>query len=307
MSKVTVLGAAGGLGHAITDELLARGHDVTAVTRSGPGSAPGVTALTADLLDIEQAVLACSGADVVVMAAQVGYREWVATLPRLVEHAMVGAAAADARLVMVDNLYAYGAPEGPITEHTPEAATTRKGALRRSLGQQLLAAHTGGRVAVSIGRLSDYYGPGGTNSMVHILGIGRALEGKAPKAMIDPDQPHTFVYLPDAARGFAALVEHPEADGRVWILPAAPAVTQRELLTMVAREAGLEPRIGRIGPAMLRLGGLFDANVRELRELVEQWDRPYVTDASAFLAEFGALQVTPHEQAVADTVAAFRG
>jgi nucleoside-diphosphate-sugar epimerase len=305
MSKVTVLGAAGGLGRAITHELVSRGHDVTAITRAGRDPVPGTTALTADLLDREQAVLACAGAEVVVMAAQVDYREWVTTLPRLVGHAIAGAGAAGARLVMVDNLYAYGAPRAPITEATPEAATTRKGALRRVLGQQLLAAHQEGRADVVIGRCSDYYGPGGTNAMVYVLGIQRALKGKAPKAMVAADEPHTFIYLPDAARGFARLVERPDADGRAWILPSAPAITQRELLTMVAREAGVEPRIGRITPAMLALGGLFDPQVRELRELTEQWDRPYVTDASRFVAELGPVEITPHDRAVAETVAWF--
>jgi nucleoside-diphosphate-sugar epimerase len=305
MSRVTVLGAAGGLGRAISLELVARDHDVTAVTRASHDPVPGTTALSADLLDPEQAALACAGAEVVVMAAQVGYREWATTLPRLVGHAVAGASAAGARLVMVDNLYAYGAPGAPITEATSEAATTRKGALRRALGQRLLAAHEEGRGGVVIGRCSDYYGPGGTNAMVYVLGIERALKGRTPRAMVAADHPHTFVYLPDAARGFARLVERPDADGRVWILPAAPAITQRELLTMVAQEAGLEPRIGRIRPWMLAVGGLFDPQIRELRELTEQWDRPYVTDASRFVAELGPVEVTPHDQAVAETLAWF--
>jgi nucleoside-diphosphate-sugar epimerase len=305
VSRVTVLGAAGGLGRAISLELVARGHDVTAVTRATHDAVPGTTALTADLLDAEQAVLACAAAEAVVMAAQVDYRQWATTLPRLVGHAIAGASAAGARLVMVDNLYAYGAPRGPITEATPEAASTRKGALRRALGQQLLAAHDQGRARVVLGRCSDYYGPGGTNAMVYVLGIERALRGKAPKAMIAADHPRSFIYLPDAARGFARLVERPDADGRAWILPCAPPITQRELLTMVAREAGVEARIGRITPAMLALGGLFDPQVRELRELTEQWDRPYVTDASTFVAELGPVEVTPHDQAVAETVAWF--
>jgi hypothetical protein len=64
--------------------------------------------------------------------------------------------------------------------------------------------------------------------------------------------------------------------------------------------------VGRINPFMLTLAGLFKPQIRELRELAEQWDRPYTTDASAFQVAFGAPELTPHERAVPYTVAWFR-
>jgi nucleoside-diphosphate-sugar epimerase len=306
--RVTVLGATGGIGRAIVTELTDRGHEVTAASRSAATSTwpIGVRALTTDLLDPSQAAAACRGADVVVMAAQIPYAGWATQLGPMVDAAVDAAADAGARLVMVDNLYAYGSPGTPLTEASPEAATSRKGRLRADLGRRLLEEHRSGRVRVTIGRFSDYYGPHGTNSLVYGIGVTRALAGKAPRVYIDGDQPHTFAYLPDAARGFATLVEHPEADGRVWVLPAMPPITQRELMGMVAREAGLGPKLGTITPMLLRLAGLFDANLREAIEVSDQFDRPWITDASAFEAAFGPIQLTPHEQAIAATVAWFR-
>ncbi len=308
MARVSVLGAKGGIGAAVTSELARRGHAVTAVTRHGDtAKVAGVEPVAADLAVLDDALRAAAGADVVVMAAQVPYARWAAELPGLVEHALAGAAAAGARLVMCDNLYAYGAPDGPISEATPERPSTRKGQLRAALGQRLLRAHREGRCPVVLGRFSDYYGPGGTNSAVHALGIAPALAGKPLRALVDADQPHAFHYLPDAARGFAELVERTEVDGRAWILPAAEPVTQRELLTLVAEAAGVAAKVRTLPPWMLRVGGLRDPNVAELRELVEQWDRPYTIDASAFTEAFGPLEPTPHPEAVARTVDAFRG
>jgi nucleoside-diphosphate-sugar epimerase len=307
--RTTVLGATGGIGRALVDELAARGHTVTAASRSiSPTDLPaGVTARSTDLRDRAQARAACAGADVVVMAAQVPYPRWTNELPPLVDAALDAAEHAGARLVMVDNLYAYGSPGSPISASTPEAATSRKGALRRDLGRHLLDAHRRGQVRVTIGRFSDYYGPGGTHSLVHQVMVKPALAGRTVRAYIDADQPHTFHHLPDAARGFATLVERPEADGRVWILPAAPAITQRQLLDLLEDAVGRPLRRGRISPPMLALAGLFDARLREARELLDQWDRPYVTDASEFQATFGALEITDHRTAMARTVAAFRG
>lgn len=307
--RVTVLGATGGIGRAIVHELHDRGHDVTAASRGVTAAdvPAGVTARPTDLTDRASARAACAGADVVVMAANLPYRRWATDLVPLVDAALDAAEAASARLVMVDNLYAYGSPGVPITDASPEAATTRKGALRREIGRGLLAAHRDGRVRVTIGRFADYYGPGPfDSSLVNSLAVRRALRGKAPQAFIAADQPHTFVSLPDAARGFATLVERPDADGRSWILPAAPAITQGDLFGLVAAECGLPARVGRISRGMLWLAGLVDAQLREAREVVAQFDRPYVTRADDFEAAFGPIQTTPHERAVAETVAWFR-
>jgi nucleoside-diphosphate-sugar epimerase len=306
--RITVLGATGGIGHATVEELARRGHTVTAASRAiTDGAVPaGVRAVPTDLADQRQARAACAGADVVVMAAQVPYPRWSSELVPLVDAALDAAEVAGARLVMVDNLYAYGSPGVPMDETTPEAATSRKGALRRAIGDRLLAAHRAGRVRVAIGRFSDYYGPGGTNSLVYQVMVKPALAGRTARSYIDADQPHTFHFLPDAARGFATLVEQPDADGQKWILPAAPAITQRELLALLEGALGRPIKRGRISPTMFRGLGLFDARLREARELVDQWDRPYLTDASAFEGAFGPIETTPHAEALATTLAWFQ-
>jgi hypothetical protein len=46
--------------------------------------------------------------------------------------------------------------------------------------------------------------------------------------------------------------------------------------------------------------------VRELRETAYQREHPFVMDASRFEKTFGPLSVTPHRQAVAETLDWFR-
>lgn len=303
--NVTVLGATGGIGLATTLELAHRGHRVTAVSRSvTPDQLPAtVRARRADLTDAAATHAVCADADVVVMAANLPYADWATSLAPVVTTALDAAIAAGARFVMVDNLYSYGAPDGPITDASPEDGNTRKARVRRDIGRALLAAHAEGRARVTIGRFSDYYGAGGVNTVVGMLGVDRVVAGERPQAFIDADQPHTFAYLPDAARAFATLVEQPEADGRSWILPAADPITQRELLGLICTAAGRPVEIGRITRQMLWLGGLFDAQLREAREQVPQFDRPYVALGRDFDAAFGPFETTSHERAVAETLA----
>lgn len=303
--QITVLGAAGGAGQAIVHELAARGHHVVAASRSAEERSwpAGVTPLATDLTDPVQLAAACEDAEVVVMAAQVPYSRWHAELADMVDRAADAAAAVDARFVMVDNLYAYGSPGTPMSETTPEAATTRKGQLRADIGQRLLARHHAGELRVAIGRFADYFGPYDGSSLVNQLIIQPGIAGKRVRAFIADDQLHTFHYLPDAARGFATLVERPEADGRIWILPAAPATTQAALVDHLGEALGAPVRHSRVTPAMLWALGLFNAQLREAREVVAQFDRPYETDASDFASTFGPIEVTPHDQAIATTVA----
>lgn len=303
--KTTVLGATGGIGRAITHELHARGHAVATASLSGADVLPSIPSRAVDVHDRAATIAACDGADVVVMAAQPSYPDWVGQFPLVVDNVIAAAAAAGARLVFVDNLYMYAPADGPITEDSPEHATDAKGRLRRQLGETLLAAHSDGRVRVTIGRFSDYYGPGGSNSGLYMMGIAPALAGRRPRGLWDLDQPHTFHYLPDAARGFATLVEDDRADGRPWVLPAAPAMTQREILTLVSKATGSKAP-GVLSNAMIWLGGLANPVVRESRSVRVQYQCPWVVDASQFEAQFGPIDLTAHATAVDRTIAAFR-
>ncbi|MDQ4000704.1 MAG: NAD(P)H-binding protein [Actinomycetota bacterium] len=67
-----VLGATGGIGSALIEELARRGHRVRAVSRSGsaPAGAESVEAFRADVSKPEAARAVCSGASVVYHAAQ---------------------------------------------------------------------------------------------------------------------------------------------------------------------------------------------------------------------------------------------
>jgi nucleoside-diphosphate-sugar epimerase len=143
-----------------------------------------------------------------------------------------------AKLVFADNLYAYGPVDGPLREGLPAAAHGPKGKIRVEMAAQLLAAHRDGQAQVVIGRASDYYGPHGIGSTAGETVFGRILAGKKPQWTGRLDQPHTFHYLPDIARGLLFLADRREANGQVWHLPAAPPLTAQQFFDMIAKAAG---------------------------------------------------------------------
>ena len=175
-----VLGAAGGTGSAVVRDLAARGLRVRAVTRGGTADAPeGVEQVAADVGTTEGARRACEGAAVVYHCAQPPYTKWPELFPPMTQAILDGAAAAGAKLVFADNLYVYGPPDGPMTEHTPQRAHGKKGRTRIEMADALLRAHADGRLRVTIGRSSDYYGPRGTGSTAGDNIMKPALRGVA--------------------------------------------------------------------------------------------------------------------------------
>jgi uncharacterized protein YbjT (DUF2867 family) len=138
--NVTVLGATGGIGAAITRELATRGHLVTAASRSVHHDRvpAGVRPLATDLTDPASAARAAAGADVVVMAAQVPYPAWATHLLPLFDRALDATAEVGARLVAVDNLYAYGTGASSVSGCSPR--TTPGGPGSRSGGSATTTA-----------------------------------------------------------------------------------------------------------------------------------------------------------------------
>jgi nucleoside-diphosphate-sugar epimerase len=298
-----VFGATGAIGGAVVGALVDAGRSVRAVSRGGraPEGAQGVAADAADPAD---AAAAAMGASVLYHCASPPYTKWPELFPPLTRSILGAAESSGAKLVFADNLYAYGPVDGPLREDLPDLAHGRKGRVRVEMAAELLGAHRDGRVRVAIGRASDYYGPHGTGSTAGETVFGRILAGQKPQWTGRLDQPHTFQFLPDVARGLLVLAGHTEADGQVWHLPAAEPLTAQQFFDMIAEAAGrpVPVRASVASPALLAVAGTFSPLLREMRETTYQFRAPFVIDSSKFDAAFGRLEVTQHRDAVERTV-----
>jgi nucleoside-diphosphate-sugar epimerase len=306
-----VIFGTGAIGLAAMHALRRRGERVRMVNRSGTAPVPDdVEIVGGDVRDQGFATAAAQGAEVVYQTLNPGYHQWVELFPALQAGVLAAAQATGARLVSMENVYMYGRPGGqPLTETHPYAAHTRKGQLRARMARELLAAHQAGRVQVVIGRASDYFGPGGgAQSPLGDRVVPPALEGRTATVLGDPDQPHTYTYIPDIGEGLAVLGEHPDTLGEVWHLPNDPRTrTTRQLVDSVYQAAG-QPRTKLRGTPvlLLRALGVFNPTLRELVEMQYEFLEPFVVDSSKIATKLN-LHATPLDQAVADTVASYRG
>lgn len=298
-----VLGAGGGIGSAVVAELLERGRTVRAVGRRlrREQVPDGVAVVTADVGEPAGAAEAVRGAAVVYHCAQPAYERWGQDFPPMNKAIVDAVEDVGAKLVFADNLYRYGPVHEPLTEDMPFAATDAKGRVRARLAEELLAAHEAGRLRVTLGCASDYFGARGVDTALGTAFFGRLVEGRPAQWIGRLDQPHTMNYLPDLARGLVTLGEDDRADGRAWHLPA-DAATGEELLDLTGAVLGRRVRAQVASPWLLRLVGVVVPMMRELAGISHQWTGPWVADHAAFDQTFGPLPVTPLSDAVAETV-----
>jgi nucleoside-diphosphate-sugar epimerase len=305
-----VIFGTGAIGLATLDALRRRGETARLVNRSGSARVPGdVEVVGGDARDPAFSAAVAEGAAVLYQTLNPPYPEWSAQFPLLQAGVLAAAEAAGARLVSMENVYMYGRPAGRLlTEDRAYEAHTTKGQLRGRMARELLAAHDAGRVEVAIGRASDYFGPrGGAQSNLGDRVFPAARAGKTATVLGDPDQPHTYTYVPDIGEGLAVLGEHPDAPGQVWHLPNDPDTrTTRQLVDIVYRHAGHpRGRLRRLPPVLLRVLGLVNPTLRELVEMQYQFEEPFIVDSSKITSKLG-VEATPVDEALAETLRTYR-
>src|SRR5699024_6760038 len=111
------------------------------------------------------------------------------------------------KLIISDNMYMYGEVSGTLKESLPYKATTKKGAVRAEVSWRLLKAHQEGKIRVTIGKGSDFFGPHVLNSAIGRV-FPNIIKGKTATVAGDPDKLHTYTFIEDFAKSLVILGEN---------------------------------------------------------------------------------------------------
>ncbi|MDA0565718.1 NAD-dependent epimerase/dehydratase family protein [Streptomonospora sp. S1-112] len=301
-----VIVGAGPVGTALAHLLADSGEEVRVLTRSGGGpERAGVTRVRADASDAAVLTEHARGAAALYNCANPGpYTRWARDWPPLAAALLRAAEDTGAVLAVAGNLYGYGPVDGPMTPDLPLAATDRKGRLRARMWREALARHEAGAVRATEVRASDYVGAVAPMNSLPLLFAAPAVRGRPAVVLGDPDVPHTVTYVPDVARTLAAAASDERAWGRAWHVPSPPARTLRQTAADLAHEAGARPpRVVRVPRPLVRLAFPVAPLLREVGDLLYQWDRPYVLDAAETTEVLG-IEATPWDEVVRATVRA---
>jgi nucleoside-diphosphate-sugar epimerase len=302
----------GPVGITTAAELVARGHDVRVLSRSGGHSTAEIEHRQLDATDADALTDAARGAAALYNAVNPAYHRWATDWPPVAAALLTAAERTGAVLVTMSNLYGYGRPSGPMTPETPLAATDVKGRVRIRMWTDALAAHEAGRVRVTEARAADFVGPQLPIDGSHLNRQLPALrKGRRAWVIGDPDAPRTWAYLPDVAATLATLGTDERSLGRAWHVPSNPPRSQRQALGDLAAAMSTPAHpvppvpVSGIPWPVLRAVGLAVPMMREIAAMRHQFDQAFVIDATATTDTFG-LTATPWDEVVAATVGAVR-
>ncbi|MET7330006.1 NAD-dependent epimerase/dehydratase family protein [Nonomuraea sp. NPDC005650] len=301
MGKHVVVGS-GQVGTHVANKLLAQGHEVTVVTRSGSGP-EGAVRVAADVSDQARLIEVTKGADVLYNCVNPRYHRWLTDWPPMAESFLAAAEASGAVYVMLGNLYPYGPVTGPMTEDLPLASTDPKFQVRAKMWQDALAAHEAGRIRTTEVRGSDYFGPGATDqSYLGDRFLAPLRAGKAIQLVYPPDVPHSWTYLPDVAEALIVAGGDERAWGRPWHVPTGDPLSFRQMGERMAALLGRPaPKFAQLPWPLVKAAGLFSPMIGELGHVRYQFTAPFVLDSSAFQTTFGVAP-TPIEAALKATL-----
>lgn len=234
------------------------------------------------------------------------YHQWPERFPALQNSVISAARACGATLISMENLYMFGATGGAaMSEDTPLAPNTRKGEVRANMTRELAAAHGRGEIRAASVRASDFFGPRVLQSALGDRVFARILDGKTAQVLGDPELPHTYTYVGDIARALVLVGNEPSAWGKAWHVPSDETTTTRQIVAMIGEVAGVPARATATPKLLLRILGRFDPEVRELLEMLYEFEEPFISDGRALQARFG-FRPTPLRDALEATVDWYR-
>ncbi|SFJ30370.1 Nucleoside-diphosphate-sugar epimerase [Paenibacillus sp. UNC496MF] len=313
--KAMVIGATGGTGAAITEELVRRGIDTIAFGRSrqkleqfaGRLGHPGhLTLAVGDAMRPDDIVSQANGADVWFHCANVPYHEMASKLIPLGESVMEAAERMAVRVVAIDGIYPYGRRQADlVTEEHPKQPHTRKGKVRLDY-ERMLFSKRWNKAKVLIARLPDYYGPTANEASY----LGSTLEAIAAGKMAfyigNMHTPREFIYLPDAAAMIVELAGRDFAYEQNWNIPGSGLIAGRDIVKIAQASSGSVKPVISLKKVGLSLLGIGLPVMKEVVEMLYLTEEPLTLSRDKYERFVGPVVATPFRKGIDSTIKALQ-
>ncbi len=302
----TILGANGTIGSVLATELRKYTENIRLVSRNPKKVNERDELFPADLSQQDQVEKAIAGSEVVYLLVGFDYNImiWQQKWPALMRTTIDACIKHNAKLVFFDNVYLYDINAiSHMTEDSPVNPPSKKGAVRSEIADMFLSEVKAGKLTGLIARSADFYGPNNEKSFLIEVVLKNIRKGKKPNWFIDADKKHSFTFTPDAAKATAILGNTADAYNQVWHLPTDKnTLTGREIISLFTKEMNVAAKLFVLPNWLLRLLGLFVPLMREMPEMMYQYDRDYFFDSSKFDKRF-TFSTTTYQEGVKACVA----
>jgi nucleoside-diphosphate-sugar epimerase len=295
----TILGAGGPVGKSLATALTNLNKQVRLVSRQPLVTNNGQYWLKADL-SVEQDVIdALEGTEVAYLTIGLPYstKIWREYWPRVMKNVTTACLHHGVRLVFFDNIYAVSPNHlNPITESSPLQPCSKKGEIRAEVIRILMEAVEKKGLMGLIARSADFLTLEENKGIIRPLLYDRMLKHQRAQWICNAHVIHNFSYLPDLGKGTALLGTTPDVMQQVWNLPTDPTpMTGVDWIRMMAEEMPTSEKYTTISAGMIKFLGVFIPSMRELVEMLYQYDRDYFFDSSKFNRYFNYIPASPRE------------
>ncbi len=307
----TILGSGGAIGTDLARGLKSYTDQIKLVSRNPVKVNETDVLFSADFTDQTQIEKAVEGSEICYITVGFEYKlkVWQREWPVFIQNVVEACIHHQSKLVFFDNVYAIGKDHvNHITENSPISPTSKKGEVRAWIDRYILEQVEKGKLQAIIARAPDFFGPvKKQNSLLLNLVYDNMMKGKTSQWFGNADVIHTMGYTPDLAKGTAILGNTPDAYNQIWNLPVdMNSLTGREWVKIFAEELNASEKVQTVPAWMLRILGLFIPILREMPEMIYQFDRPYYFDSSKFNSKFNFAPVE-NRMAVRQTIKSLQG
>lgn len=293
----TILGAGGAIANEFAKTLFKNKTPFTLVSRN-PHSIYGGLTLAADLTSKKQTDEVLRGASVVLLCPGLKYdiKIWEKHWPLIMSNTIEACEKYNLKLIFFDNIYMLGQVNGPMKEDTPYNPISRKGELRARIATQLMEEINAGKINAIIARAADFYGPACKTSVLNTLVFDKMAKKKKAQWLINDSVVHSFTFTPDCGEALWLLSNNDNAWNQIWHMPTAkPPLTGKEIIQMSAEIFGTSPKHSIIGKGMVGFLGIFLKVMKEMKEMLYQYENDYIFDSTKFEQSFNFKPTTYRE------------
>jgi len=172
---------------------------------------------------------------------------------------------------------------GVMTEETPFHPSSKKGEVRAQIATMLLNEMKNGTLTALIARAADFYGPATRTGIPNVLVFDNMARDKKAMWLMNDSRKHSLSFTLDIARSLVLLANNESAWNQTWHVPTAPnPPSGNEFIRMAADEFHVAPKYRVLNRAMVWGAGWFDSNIREVYEMLYQYESDYVFDSTKF-------------------------
>jgi nucleoside-diphosphate-sugar epimerase len=295
----TIIGSGGAIGLPLAKELKKYTDKIRLVSRKPKKVNETDELYPINVNDLSQLDKAIDGSEIVYIVIGFEYKlsVWQDIWPRFLKEVIEACKKYHAKLVFFDNIYMYDKSALPLmTESSPIHAPSKKGKVRQQLHEMIMQEVEKKTLTALIARSADFYGPDNKNSALNMMVVDNLLKGKKAQALGNINKVHTYTYTPDAAMATALLGNTADAYNQVWHVPTTKEkLTNLQWIQLIADEIKVEAKIQTVPVWMIKVLGWFVPMMRELPEMIYQYEQDYVFDSTKFEKRFGIAATTPKD------------